>query len=320
MRLASIDIGTNTVLLLVGDVDNQGNIKPLAFEQRLPRLGKDVDKSRVIQIAAFDKIAWILSEYKNLAKQLRAERIVACATSAVRDASNKDDFLSYVKSVTGIDVEVLSGEDEALWTYRGAVSGFPEIADRAVVIDIGGGSTEISFYSEGRLQRYSFQLGSVRITERYFKHNPPTQEEIDEAVNFVRCEFAPLKKHDFSGCTLVAVAGTATTLACLDQHLTDFEVVKVSGYEMGRERVGKWFRQLSTLSPAEIRSLSNTTEGRSDILTAGALTLFECMTQLRFENVLVSERGLRYGMALREWEKQPRTKNSKERIKKETSC
>ena len=300
MRIATIDIGTNTVLLLVADVDNKGTITPVAFEQRLPRLGKDVDKNRAIQVAAFDKIAWILNEYKNLAKQLRAERIVACATSAVRDASNKEEFLSYVSSATGIDVEVLSGEDEALWTYRGAVSGLPRIAERAVVIDIGGGSTEISFYMEKQLQRYSFQLGSVRITERYFKHNPPTPQEIDEATQFIRGELSPLKKHNFSGYTLVAVAGTTTTLACLDQHLMDFDVAKVSGYDMEKEQVVEWFGKLSTMTTTEIRSLSNTTEGRADILTAGVLTLYESMSLLRFGKVLVSERGLRYGLALRE--------------------
>ncbi len=305
MRLATIDIGTNTVLLLVAEVDDSGIITPLAFEQRIPRLGRDVDRSGAIQIAAFDKIAWILNEYKNLAKQLRAERIIACGTSAVRDASNNKEFLSYVKSVTGIDVEVLSGEAEALWTYRGAISGFSGFALRAVVVDIGGGSTEISFYPsmDSQLKRNSFQIGSLRITERYFGHSPPTPEQMDEAAVFVRNGLYPLREYDFSNFTFVAVAGTATTLACLDQHLMDFDVAMVSGYAMGRKSVGKWLGKLSAMTATEIRSLSNATEGREDILTAGVLVLYELMTQHHLESVLVSERGLRYGLARREWER-----------------
>src|SRR5690349_24702795 len=110
MRIASIDIRTNTVLLLIADVGEDGTIHPVAHEQRLPRLGKDVDQRRMISIGAFDKIAWIINEYKNLARQHKTERIVAAATSAVRDAANREEFCSYVLSSTGIGIEILPGE------------------------------------------------------------------------------------------------------------------------------------------------------------------------------------------------------------------
>jgi exopolyphosphatase/guanosine-5'-triphosphate,3'-diphosphate pyrophosphatase len=114
MRIGAIDIGTNTVLLLVADFDRKGRLEPVHDEQRVPRLGRDVDNTGVIQIPAYDRVAWILNEYKNVAQQMQSERIVACATSAVRNAANRPEFLSYLKRTTGLSVEVISGEEEAL--------------------------------------------------------------------------------------------------------------------------------------------------------------------------------------------------------------
>ncbi|MBI1807940.1 MAG: Ppx/GppA family phosphatase [Ignavibacteria bacterium] len=309
MRIAAIDIGTNTVLLLVADVDERGTITPVHHEQRLPRLGRDVDRHQTIHTAAFDRIAWILNEYKNLAAQLRSDRIVACGTSAVRDATNRQDFLSYLRDTTGISVEILTGDDEALLMHRGALSGFSNLSSPVAVIDIGGGSTEISYPSLNqrnghiRHERYSLQVGSVRLTERFFKHNPPEPEEVENAMKLINAEFGRLKNGNFGNYQLVGVAGTVTTLACLDQRLMEFDITKVSGYTLERERVGAWFRKLCKMTNQEIRSLSNTTEGRADILLAGVLILDEIMNHFGFTKIIASERGLRYGLILREWER-----------------
>ncbi len=321
LRIASIDIGTNTVLLLVADVAKDGTLRVVEHQQRVPRLGRDVDERRVIHASAFDRIAWILNEYKNLARQMGTDRLVAGATAAVRDAVNRDEFISYLKQTTDIDVEIISGEDEASLTYYGAVSGLPAPTPPAAVIDIGGGSTEVSFpkptdASPGNispaerskpavasaLERRSFPFGCVRVTERFFKHSPPEPEELRRAAGAVTSEFSQLRGVNPSAFTLIGVAGTATTLACIDQGLPDFEVEKVSGYMLDRKRVEDWFTKLGGMTTAEIRSLSNATEGRADILTAGALILSQFMNQLRIEKVTVSERGLRYGLILREWE------------------
>lgn len=320
-RIASIDIGTNTVLLLVADVGTDGTLHVVEHQQRVPRLGRDVDERQVIHTSAFDRIAWILNEYKNLTKQLRVDRLVAGATAAVRDAVNRDEFISYLKQTTGIAVEIISGEDEASLTYYGAVSSLPGHSAPAVVIDIGGGSTEVSFSgptdlspehsaAAGRLrpgvalvlERKSFPFGCVRLTERFFKHNPPQPEEIRRAVEAVSSEFSRLRDFNPPTYALIGVAGTATTLACIDQGLLDFEVEKVSGYVLHRQRVEHWFRKLGGMTTAEIRSLSNVAEGRADILTAGVLVLSQFMDQFRIEKMTVSERGLRYGLILREWE------------------
>ncbi|HEV8538252.1 MAG TPA: Ppx/GppA family phosphatase [Bacteroidota bacterium] len=309
MRISCIDIGTNTVLLLVADIDENGIIHPVEELQRIPRLGKDVDGRNMIHVASFDRVAWIVNEYKNLSNQLGAAKILAAATSAVRDASNRDEFIEYIRSATGLTVEVLPGDEEALWTYRGAVSGVPKTSRPLVVLDIGGGSTEVSFpYSTShnggeRLQRYSFQIGSVRLTERYFKHHPPTAAEIESAVQLIREEFSQVRNPGFEQYRLVAVAGTATTLACLAQQLREFDVSRVSGYTIEYNVVEEWTVKLARMSPQQVLSLSGATEGRSDILAAGVLILNESMKHFGFRTVIVSERGLRFGLVLREWER-----------------
>ena len=309
MKIAGIDIGTNTILLLVGDVDNEGNISTIEHHQRLPRLGKNVDASGMIQRTAFDTIASIIKEYVEIAVRQSVKNIVACATSAVRDAANQKEFLSYIKTTAGINVEILSGEEEARWTYRGAVQGIRSLTGPAVVLDIGGGSTELSFphpdahNGHSPLHQYSLQIGAVRITERFFKHDPPLAAELQSATTYILEELAQVRNPGFHQYQLVGVAGTVTSLACLDQQLNAFDVKKVSGYSMTKDRVTGWMVRLRTMDNASIRSLSDVLEGRADIITAGMLILCEVMELFRFPSIIVSERGLRYGLLLREWER-----------------
>ncbi len=304
MRVASIDIGTNAVLLLIADIDDNGAIKPVEHRQRFPRLGKEVDNKYIISPSAFETVANVLNEYKNLSQKYEVGNIVACATSAVRDSSNKNEFIKHLKEITGIDVEVISGEDEALISYKGAISGLTKQSKRTVVLDIGGGSTEISFKRDNVFIFHSLQIGAVRLTERYFKHNPPTDEEIQLTNAAILSEFLRVGVIDFSSYIFVGVAGTVTTLACLDQNLIEFDVNRVSGYKLTYECVDGWSNKFISMTSLQIRSLSNTTEGRADILPAGVLILLNFMKHFNFKEILVSERGLRYGMAFREWEKQ----------------
>jgi len=315
MRIASIDIGTNTILLLIADIDRQGKIHPVHHEQRYPRLGKDVDERKKIPRSAFDRAVEALEEFNAIALHYHTERIIACATSAARDAVNKDDLLRHLRSTTGLTVEVLSGREEALWSYRGVMTGLETSTIPPVVVDIGGGSTEIIYQdsesslsksdtdTESSLVRFSLQLGSVRLTERFFMHDPPEEQELQAAAGFIDRELGRLPPFDFSRRILIGVAGTATTLACLDQGLMEFDIGKVSGYSLSRTRIADWFKQLSARTIHEISSLSRTTEGREDILTAGILILNEFMGRFGCETLIVSERGLRYGLVLREWQR-----------------
>jgi len=309
MRIASIDMGTNTLLLLIADIDEEGVITPVHHEQRFPRLGREIDREGTIHVAAFDRAAWILREYRDLAAQFRADAVVACATSAVREARNRDEFLSYVKEQSGVSVEVIQGEEEAYWSYCGATSAFGEGGPDRAVLDIGGGSTEFvyprpgTFNGNTKLNRYSLQLGAVRLTERFLKHRPPEPGEMESATHFIIEECAAIHNPGFARYELIAVAGTATTLACLDAGLREFDASVVSGYEMKLERVGRWLRRLQSMVPEEILALSGAAAGRADILTAGVLVLHTMASHLGFRSVRVSERGLRYGLVLKEWER-----------------
>jgi exopolyphosphatase/guanosine-5'-triphosphate,3'-diphosphate pyrophosphatase len=304
MRFATIDIGTNTVLLLVADVDNSGAITPVAYEQRIPRLGKDVDAKKHIGKQAFERVANVLSEYKIIYERLKPEKIVAVGTSAVRDAVNKDEFVSYIKTQTGVEVEVITGEEEAKLVFFGALSGIQLDNKRQIaVIDIGGGSTEIITGTKEEIQiKVSLDIGSVRITERFLKLNPPSTDELHEARAFIENTFQSAH-FDLKDAVVVGVAGTVTTLAALDQGLKEFDREKISGYRLTQTAVSNLLIKLQRMTTDMILSLSTLTHGRADILTAGTLILHTFMKKTSTEEISVSERGVRYGLALREWRK-----------------
>jgi exopolyphosphatase/guanosine-5'-triphosphate,3'-diphosphate pyrophosphatase len=311
MRFASIDIGTNTLLMLIADVLPDGTIIPLHHEQRLPRLGRDVDSLGTIRPGAFDRIAWIINDFLAIAKQHAADHVIACATSAVRDARNGAEFTSHIRRTTGLELEVLTGNQEAEYTFIGATSGFRSFERPVAVIDIGGGSTELSYRKPGttngdlHLEQYSMQIGAVRLTERFLSSLPPARADLASAADLVHEELAAIRNPGFFQYQLIGVAGTVTTLACLDLNMKHFDVERLSGYVMPLEKVNGWFQRLSSLRSEEIAGLSFATIGREDILTAGILILREAMQTLGFGSVTVSERGLRYGYLLSKWKQLP---------------
>jgi len=302
MKIATIDIGTNTVLLLIAEIE-EGSIKTLAYEQRTPRIGKNVDAEGVIGKPAFARVIDVFSEYYKIIKKHHVDKVTAFGTSVLREAANKNEFVNFIKKENGIDIEILDGQDESFWTYRGAISGITS-DEKMVVIDIGGGSTEIS---EGTLKAVtstnSFNVGAVRISERYFRNNPPAPAEIQLATDFVKNALSKLTDCNYSDATLIGVAGTPTTLASIDLGILQFDVEKISGYKLSFERINSIFQKLCKMRSDEIRELSDATEGRADIITAGTLILTEFMKFGNFTGLTVSERGVRYGIAIREWEK-----------------
>ncbi len=302
VTVAAIDIGTNTVLLLVARVDPDGTIHPLVYEQRVPRLGRGVDASRRLAPEAMERVVSVLEEYRRLMAPYAPAGAAVFGTSAVRDASNRGELAALISRRTGFSLEILAGEEEALLTYRGAISGVHGI-DAATVVDIGGGSTEITSGSAGRiLGSVSLDIGSVRLTERFFRHNPPGEEEIEAARRTVRGALETVASPP-SGSVCVAVAGTATTLALLAQGRREFSLEAVSGYRLEKGAVASLSAGLAATSTGEILARGAYMEGRHDIITAGAMILEEILARFGFEAVTVSERGVRYGVALREAER-----------------
>lgn len=303
MIIASIDIGTNTVLLLIAHIADDGTISTLEYEQRTPRLGKGVDKSKNLHPESMSRAIDALREYRSLISKHSPDVTVAFATSAVRDANNRNEFIEMVKKETNLDVEVLSGSDEALWTFRGAVSGLGSTSKTAV-IDIGGGSTEITIGHHTTVERQiSIDMGSVRLTERFFLHDPPLTNELLDAQKWVSSELTRMTDFSLRDCFVAGVAGTATSLVILRRGLREFSVDAVAGSFLTLPHVKDLYENLHKHSSSEILRLSRVMEGRSDIITAGTLILLEMMRHFDFVVLAVSERGVRYGICLREWER-----------------
>lgn len=309
VRIAAIDVGTNTVLLLVAEIAPDGSIEPIAEAQETPRLGRDVDRSGRIAPGAFGRLAGIIERYASIARAHGADRIAACGTSALRGAVNGPELVAHVMDACGIGIEVIDGATEAALSWRGAVTGPIAAAPDPLVLDIGGGSTEFCYAARGatnggrRPISLSLDIGSVRLTERCFRTLPPGTAAIEAARTLLVEELAQVRNPGFSEYTLVAVAGTATTLAGLHLGLREYDRIRIDGCAMPAAAVHAAAARLLLMDAASIRSLSGMTAGREDILPAGALILSTIVDHFGFREIRVSARGLRYGIALREWER-----------------
>ncbi|HZK76728.1 MAG TPA: Ppx/GppA phosphatase family protein [Candidatus Kapabacteria bacterium] len=306
MRIAVLDIGTNTVLLLIAEEEGK-NLRVLKDDHTIARLGEGVDKTGQISEEAYQRFLEVLRQHLKSTQSMNVHRVIAVGTSALRDATNREAILRRTKADTGIEIEILSGEDEARWSYVGALFGMNDV-ENATVLDIGGGSTEISF-GDGRefTHGVSLNIGAVRLTERCFRTSPITSEAIEEARKIIRAalDHPPAPSYSASlhrrGSMLVAVAGTPTTLAAMHQGLERFDAMKVQDYILQREALDPMLDMLLKTDTATLlEHFPAVNKARADILPAGTLILREAMEFLGAESICVSTRGLRYGIALRE--------------------
>lgn len=304
MRIATIDIGTNTILMLIADVGADGTLSVVRDEQVIARLGKGVDRHRRITDDAFIRVKQFLERYQRIAASHEVGNIVAVGTSALRDAANAAEFIDFIHQNTGIRIEVLSGHQEAELTYQGAVSEFLTEEDQQefAVLDIGGGSTELTIgVGNNLISRESFDLGCVRLTERFLKQSPPSQEGIEEALGDVISWTSRLHRISPQS-RLLGVAGTVTTLAAIDLCLERYDPARVSGHRLSLDTIGRLTRELQSLTVYEmIRRYPQIEAGRADIFYAGMLILLEYMKALGSEEIAASDRGLRYGLAAKEF-------------------
>lgn len=301
MRISTIDIGTNTILLLVAETKGNRIEKILRDEQVIARLGKGVDKRRMIDQDAFLRAAGFLNSYRETSDKLGSEKIIAVGTSALRDAANKREFCEFVLQKTGIGIEILPGEEEAEWTFRGAIGEAEETAGNFTVLDIGGGSTEIISGSRSKiLRKVSLDIGCVRIAERVLRAHPPTREMVSEARALVRGALGSFDAAGINSSRAIAVAGTVTTLAAIRLNLDHYDPKRVEGFVLRFHDVREEFDRLKMKTIGELRAIRQVSPGRADILLAGVLILQEFMETARLSEIRVSDRGLRYGIVLRE--------------------
>ncbi len=301
-RVSCIDIGTNTALLLIADLDPEnGTINPVFHKQTIVRLGKNVDAEKVIDPEALLRLIDSLSDYRRLSDDHDTETIIAVGTSALRDAKNHHEVISEVARTTGITIQCISGQEEAELTFSGAVAGMSSIPDLFAVIDIGGGSTEISMGSVRTVtESVSMDIGSVRLTERFFSTLPPPPEEFDAAKAGINSQLSASILPFFSAREHVyGVAGTLTTIAQVTQGLKHFDALKVHNFPLLYTDVHAFLEKLKESSLEDIISLG-IPEGRADVITMGTLILHQFMRLLGIEKINVSIQGLRFGLAQQE--------------------
>jgi exopolyphosphatase/guanosine-5'-triphosphate,3'-diphosphate pyrophosphatase len=302
-RVAVVDIGTNSVLLLLAEKTASGTVKTLLQKTESTRLGRGLQAAGIIGEAPLEKTIDVLKHYISLAESQGAEELAAVGTHLFRAARNSGDVLRSIEKRCGIEVEVLTENEEAEWSYRGAVHG-RVLAEPAVVLDVGGGSTEAVLGLGGMVQQAgSLPLGAVSLTERFFSHDPPEQAEMDEmkafAVDSVQKGFGSFITKGES-CT--AVGGTATTLAALDLSLRSYDANAVDGIVLNEAAVIRHMVGLAAVPLEERKKMIPFDPTRADIIVAGAVLLHAAMKTGRFCFVQASDRGLRFGIALREFQ------------------
>jgi exopolyphosphatase / guanosine-5'-triphosphate,3'-diphosphate pyrophosphatase len=286
MRVAAIDLGTNTTRLLVGDVLD-GRVETVVRRSTITRLGEGVDARRRLLPFPIARVRNCLSDYRRELESLGAERALLVATSAVRDAENGEAFLGEIEWSYGFTTRLLSGEDEADLTRRGV----GELDPGTVVIDVGGGSTELVSSSE----RVCTNLGSVRLTERFLSSDPPTAMELDEMSDAIR---AVLSEHELTATDGVGVAGTVTSLAALDLQLLEYDAERVHGHRLTGAAVSRQAERLAAMPLARRREVPGLEPERAPVIVAGAAILLATMWYLGLDEIEVSERDLLDGAAL----------------------
>jgi exopolyphosphatase/guanosine-5'-triphosphate,3'-diphosphate pyrophosphatase len=303
---AGIDIGTLTLRLLIARIEADGKLHELVSDRRIVRLGEGLQPSRRLQLAPIARALDTIQAWQAVIERTGACEAAVVATSAVRDAVNRDEFLAAVKRVSGLDVEVLSGEEEARRALLGIASGLPDGVDRFVALDIGGGSTEFIRVSPGGSpEMVSVDEGVVRLTEECLRTDPARKEEVAAAQARIRERLGAVEEKlgSLAGYRLVGTAGTITTLAAMDQRLEVYEPRRIHNYRLPVETVRRMVGELVPRTHAQRRELVGLEPGREDLILAGALILLESMERFGFPDCLVSDFGLREGVLIDRWRK-----------------
>ena len=301
MRLAGVDIGTLTCRLLIADISVDGRLTELRSDRRILRLGEGVDQTKQLSVAAMDRVLQCLTEWRELINAARIDAVAVVATSAVRDATNRDEFLDRVKRETGFEVELISGEEEARRTMLGICSGLPISVTDVLALDIGGGSTEFILDRPGQppIVR-SIDIGVVRLCERLLRHDPPTNEEVQQAREWVERETkaAVSDMGNYQTATFVGTAGTITSLAAMAQKLPTYEPTRIHNHQLQLSTIQEIEQTLLSRKKTDRVGLPGLEKGREEVIAAGAIIIRTIMETLGVSKMLVSDLGLREGVLI----------------------
>lgn len=296
--LASIDIGTNTILMTIATGDSPSNFKILEDIHSIARLGEGVSKTKIISQDAVKRAELILKDYRLILDKHKVERVLAVCTSAMRDARNGLEIIHLFEKILNGKVIIIEGEKEANLSFYGTIEDPLESA----VIDIGGGSTEIILGNNNEVNyRISTILGAVRLSEQFFQSLPPNKYEAEVLKNYIQAELSNIPLGDFNG-KVYAVAGTATTLASMDLNLKEFDKDLIHNHVLKLNRIEDLSRELLSSRTEDIVLKYNIPQRRADVLPAGALILMEIVKSMNKTEIFASTFGLRYGVLKRMFE------------------
>ncbi|MBN2029669.1 Ppx/GppA family phosphatase [bacterium] len=299
-RLAVIDIGTHSILYLLVEINPKNGVFVIDQIVRAVRLGRGVEDSGMIQDDPLKKAVHVLKDFVRQAFDQHVDQVIAVGTHVFRAAKNREQVREAIRKKTGLNIEVLSDREEARWSYLGAVYG-RELDRSVLVVDIGGGSTEFIFGEGNQIEDLvSINLGAVNLTERCIHHDPPLKEEMNALTEVV---YAMLPKSIYTfyqkGKQLIATGGTVTTLGALQLRSDRYDPNRVNGYVMSLEDLEDSMDQLLSVPISERKRLLRFDPARSDIILAGSMILKTILLAGKFKEVMISDQGLRLGIALR---------------------
>jgi exopolyphosphatase/guanosine-5'-triphosphate,3'-diphosphate pyrophosphatase len=301
MRVAAIDIGTNTVLLLVAE-PRDGKLVAVEEHATITRLGQNVDETRQLAPEAVERTNACLDRYAEIVERLRATRIDVVGTSAMRDASGGDAVRDHVKARFGVEARTISGDEEAKLTFGGALSGLSLPEGSVRVFDIGGGSTEVvDGDRDSRRITFakSYDVGSVRLTERHIRNDPPTLEEREAVAASAASAFAsvPTSGAAAQEAPVVGIAGTITTLAAVSLAMATYDSSRVHGHTMAVADLERVVEMLAAVPLEQRRSIVGLEPKRADVIVAGGLVALAFLRHVGATSIIVSDRGVRWGLA-----------------------
>jgi exopolyphosphatase/guanosine-5'-triphosphate,3'-diphosphate pyrophosphatase len=301
MIIASIDIGSNTVLLLIAEFNiNNGNLTTLRREYSAPRISRGLVESGHISNASITSLLNVLDRYQNIINESKAEVVLVKGTNALRIARNRAEIQQIINKRYDWNLEIISGNDEAFLTFIGSTDGIFPSKNLRNTLDIGGGSTEIISGIGDKINfKVSMPVGVVSLTERFFANNKIEMNSISQAQNHITHLFSKYEIKINPDAETFAVAGTPTTLACINKSIKYFNAEAIENTYLTIEYIGQIMNELQTMSPIEISdTFGQVVEGREDVLFSGTLILNTFMKLFDINKIKVSTRGLYYGSIL----------------------
>jgi exopolyphosphatase / guanosine-5'-triphosphate,3'-diphosphate pyrophosphatase len=299
-RSAFIDVGTNTILCLIADIRETGRFRVLDDMAEIARLGQGVDQTGLIGAGGEQRAIEILTRYRDRCNDLGVAEITAVGTSALREAKNSDQVRARIRDALGIDIRVISGAEEAGYSFLAVQRGLSLLGHELLVIDIGGGSTEFILGNDtGVTRAVSIDIGSVRLTERYLHSDPVSTEEVAAMGFAAEAHLAGIADEiaaKTGSTTLVGIAGTFTTLAAIERKLVRYFHSQVHGSVLTLTEVKRQVAMLQERSIAERKQIVGLEPKRADVIFAGAYLIERIMDRFGARQVVVSDQGVRYGL------------------------